>query len=1025
MTIRSKTRIAVTSLLSVFVVVFATVAGAQDEHKNLEDWLVKKAGKKADWVYIVQMDLEPAIAYKGGLTGFKATKPEKGKKFDSHSKKSKKYRMHLKEKHDLALKASGVSRDKKIYDFSVAFNGFAARMSKAEAKLIAKQPGVARVRRDEFRYKTTDNSPTFLGLTAAADSWLKGVTGENVVVGIIDTGIWPEHPSFADDGSYGPSPLPPLDNTRPNCEFGNSAHNENDTAFNCNNKLLGARQMIDTYRTFVGADADEFDSARDDDGHGTHTASTSAGNADVKASLFGIPRGEVSGIAPRARIIAYKGLGKLGGFASDLAAAIDQAVADGVDVINYSVGSATASLSGADDIAFLFAADAGVFVATSAGNDGPDPATIGSPASVPWITSVGASSQSRAFISEIALEGPGKTPKHLWGGSVTPGIEHYHLVDADSIGDGSNGECLEPFPAGTFKADDAVLCNRYLFGVARTSRVANVAAGGGGAVLLHNVSATHPNMTPTDNHPLPTVHMLKDVGQPLKDYLVAHPGKVIISFSQSEARYADEDPRVLPNFMASFSSRGPDPIAPDIIKPDVTAPGINILAGASPIHNGSAAQGEYFQAIMGTSMSGPHVAGLFALIKQVHPDWTPAMAKSALMTTAYQNVVKQDYVTPADPFDMGAGHVNPGARPNRGSPFAPGLVYDAGFFEYLGFLCDEERGVFSDPEATCGMLESIGIPTKAYNLNLPSIGVAALAGKQTVTRTVTSVADKPGLNTYHVAVDAPPGFAVEVSPKTLRLRAGESANYQVSFSNDSASIGEWRFGSLSWQGNNKLSAVRSPIALRATLFSAPDQVSGIGAVGSSSIAVQFGYTGSYQAASHGLEAATITVDSVAQDPDQNFDPNDGFSNLHQFNLSNSAYFRIAMPPEAVADPAIDLDLFVFDPNGNLVAVSGKGGTDEQIDIKQPIDGTWSVYVHGWQTVGASADYQMYSWVLSNAPGGNLVIDAAPTAITLGEQHTIDVSWSGAVLGQWHLGAVLHHGDSGELLGLTLVDVDNR
>jgi hypothetical protein len=643
---------------------------------------------------------------------------------------------------------------------------------------------------------------------------------------------------------------------------------------------------------------------------------------------------------------------------------------------------------------------------------------------VPWLTSVGASSHNRAFISDITLSGPGTPPTGVWGGSVTTGIENYNLVDADSVVSSTNGECLDPFPAGTFQANDAVLCNRYNFGVARTTRVANVAAGGGGAVIFHNVAATHPNMTPTDNHPLPTVHMLYDVGQPLKDYLVANPGQVTVSFTQSVARYAGEDPRVLPNFMASFSSRGPDPVAEDIIKPDVTAPGMSILAGASPIHVGSAAQGELFQSIMGTSMSSPHVAGLFALVKQAHPDWSPAVAKSALMTTAYQDVVKEDYVTPADPFDMGAGHVNPGGKANKGSLFEPGLAYDVGFLEYLGFLCDEAPEVFANPAATCASLDSIGIPTEAHNLNLPSIGVAELAGSQTVVRTVTSVAKENGWRTYNVSVDAPPGYDVAVSPSSFRLKSGQSATYEVTITNVSAPIGEWRFGSLTWRDETGHFDVRSPIAVRANLFSAPSEVDGSGESGSTSFDVTFGYSGSYNAAAHGLEPATVTMDNVVQDPDQSFDPADGFSNLHQFNLSGAAHFRIAMPPEAVADPAIDIDIYVYDPNGNFAASSTSGGTDELIDIPLPMDGTWSVYVHGWQTAGPSADYDMYSWIISATPGGNLNIDSAPTSATLGAVETIDVSWTGATAGQWHLGAVSHTGDVG-LMGLTLVNVDNR
>jgi subtilisin family serine protease/plastocyanin len=975
--------------------------------------------------YIVFMADDPVIAYEGGVQGLPATKPGKGQKINPNSAHVKKYVQFLDKKHDNALKGAGASTSDKVYDYAFSLNGFSALLTEAEAVELAKQAGVLAVRPDEMRYKQTDNSPDFLGLTDPAGPWAKGITGENVVVGVIDTGIWPEHPSFADDGSYGPSPVVLDDSLRSACDFGNTSHNSNDAPFECNNKLIGARQMLDTYRFFIGAEPDEYDSARDDDGHGTHTASTAAGNAGVEASIFGIPRGTVSGIAPRARVIAYKGLGEQGGFSSDLAAAIDQAVADGVDVINYSIGGG-ASLAGADDIAFLFAADAGIFVATSAGNSGPGAGTIGGPASVPWLTSVGASSHNRAFISEITLSGPGSPPTGLWGGSVTVGIENYNLVDAEGITDSegdTSGMCLNAFPAGTFQANDAVLCNQYDFGVARTQRVTYVMQAGGGAVIFHN--SPNVSMTPTDNHPLPTVHMLYDVGQPLKDYLVANLGEVTVSFTQSVARYAGEDPRVVPNVMASFSSQGPDPVALDIIKPDVTAPGLSILAGASPVHVGTAAQGQYFQAIMGTSMSSPHVAGIFALVKQAHPDWSPAVAKSALMTTAYQDVLKHDYATPADPFDVGAGHVNPGGKANKGSLFEPGLAYDAGFLEYLGFLCDEESSVFADPDATCGSLESIGVPTEAHNLNLPSIGVADLVGSQTVVRTVTSVAKEKGWRTYNVSVNAPPGYSVAVEPSTIRVKSGDTVTYYVTITNESAPIGEWRFGSLTWRDETGHYDVRSPIAVRASLFSAPAEIDGSGESGSASFDVSFGYTGAYSAAAHGLVPATVTSDNVVQDPDQDFDRNDGFSNRHDFTLSGAAFFRIAMPPESVADPdAIDLDIYVYDPNGDLAASSTSGGTDELIDIPLPMDGTWSVYVHGWQTAGPSADYEMYSWIISATPGGNLVIDSAPTSATLGAIETIDVSWTGATAGQWHLGAVSHSDASG-LLGLTLVNVDNR
>ncbi|MEO6122665.1 MAG: S8 family serine peptidase, partial [Ilumatobacteraceae bacterium] len=279
--------------------------------------------------------------------------------------------------HDRVLSKAGVSTELKVHDYTSSLNGFSLFVDHSQAIKIARDPAVSMVLADDLRQVTADGDgvidgnvvvgdvPTvneFLGLTGPGGAYQSGITGEGVLVGIIDTGIWPEHPSFADDGTY---PKAPKLNSRggvKKCDFGNQQHNAADVTFKCNNKLVGARQIMDTYRAQVGAEPDEFDSARDDDGHGTHTASTAAGNAGVDAKIYGRYIDRVSGIAPRAQIIAYKALGNGGGFTSDLAAAIDQAVYDGVDVINYSIGGG-AQLVSADTIAFLYAQQAGVFVA--------------------------------------------------------------------------------------------------------------------------------------------------------------------------------------------------------------------------------------------------------------------------------------------------------------------------------------------------------------------------------------------------------------------------------------------------------------------------------------------------------------------------------------------------------------------------------------------------------------------------------------------------------------------------------------
>ena len=239
--------------------------------------------------------------------------------------------------------------------------------------------------------------------------------------------------------------------------------------------------------------------------------------------------------------------------------------------------------------------------------------------------------------------------------------------------------------------------------------------------------------------------------------------------------------------MASFSSRGPNGGAADIIKPDVTAPGVNILAGNTPTpFLGS--PGELFQAISGTSMSSPHVAGLFALLAESHPDWSPSAAKSALMTTAYQDVKKEDGIAPADPFDMGAGHVQPNSAND------PGLVYEAGLFEYAGFTCGAGIPVFD--QASCDFLEGLGIPFDSSDLNYPSIGIGALAGSQTITRTVTNVGPT---GTYNVSVEAPAGVDVTVAPASLTLGTGETADFTVEFEvTSAATVDAWAFGSLTW-----------------------------------------------------------------------------------------------------------------------------------------------------------------------------------------------------------------------------------
>ena len=938
----------------------------------------------------------------------------------------------LEDTHDEVLADAGVSTDAKVQDFTSALNGFSAVISYDDAVKLAGSPEVSMVLPDELRQLTTDSSGEFLGLTGPGRAYASGLTGEDVVVGVIDSGIWPEHPSFADDGTYGPSPIGPLDETeRPSCDFGNTAQNPNDAPFTCNNKLLGARQMLDTYRSLVGADPDEFDSARDDDGHGTHTASTAAGNAGVEASIFGRDYGEVSGIAPRARIIAYKGLGNLGGFTSDLAAAIDQAVEDGVDVINYSVGGGADLVSG-DAIAYLYAADAGVWVATSAGNSGPDAGTIGGPADVPWITSVGASTQERFFAGTVELGathdrhddelssadhfGRGgwfpkwrshyQRGKTYTGASVTPGTDGSRpLVDAASAG---SDLCLRGDLDPAVVTGKIVLCRRGATGRAEKG-LAVFEAGGAGMILYNNTDSD--NLF-SDSHWLPAVHVDYSVGVKIKAYIASQP------FPTARIRSGDVTSIDYAPSTAYFSSRGENTAAPDIIKPDITAPGVQILAGGSPFPDpDSTPPGELFQAIAGTSMSSPHVAGYYALLKQAHPDWTPAMAKSAMMTTADTNVVNSDRTSPAGPFDMGAGHLNPGRVAKKGSSFNPGLVYDAGFLDYLAFLCGASPGAVSPDD--CDYLAANGFGTDPSDLNYPSIGVADLAGSQTVTRTVTSVADRRVK--WKVKVDAPAGFDVAVEPSTITLDPGASASYTVTFTaNGAVPAGEWTFGALVWKGSGGYEA-RSPIALKGALVGAPAELTGTGTDGSVTFDVDFGYSGAYSAAAHGLSPEVLLSGVVSQDPDQTYpSPDDGAGVVtFPINVAGAAFVRIDL--DIPGDD--DIDLYLLDPGGNVVATSTNGGTAERIDLTLPPDGTYTLVVHGWSVPSQPLAFDVSTWVIPLATGGSLSVDTAPTAAVIGTSGQVTASWAGVDPGGSYLGAVSHSDDSG-VLALTLVAVES-
>jgi subtilisin family serine protease len=972
---------------------------------------------KRQKTYIVQMANDPIASYQGRTPGLAATKPAPGRKVDPASAAYKSYAAHLEKLHDQALAAVGGGA--KVYDYNVVFNGFAAVITPGQAEMLRGQPGVLNVWEDEKLKPQTQSTPTYLGLTGDDGPWAHGFVGENIIIGMIDSGVQPDHPSLADvptrkKGDKGPKiPYgpPPADWTGTGCDFGNTAFNANDAPFTCNNKLLKAESFSEGF--LGGGDPaelfaeGEFLSARDSDGHGTHTTTTAGGNNGVPAQIDGEPVGKVSGMAPRARLATYKVCWEApdaddsGCASSDSMAAIDQAVEDGVDVINFSIGGPSTSFTGPDDIAFLFAAQAGVFVAVSAGNDGPNPSTIGSPSGEPWVTATGASEDNENFGTGLRVNAPASIAATYAGlegagpvtladsGDITASVVPAAPLDACAAI--TNGSAL----AGQIALVIRGVCN---FDV----KYNNVAAAGARAIVVYQDGAAPDRFDP---------FIMAAPGTTIPGIMIGFfDGDLINTTAAASTVNGTLSPAIQirrNNRITGFSSRGPNGGAPDIIKPDVAAPGVNIIAGETLFPNANSGGGQFFQFLSGTSMASPHTAGVFALLKQAHPDWSPAIARSALMTTARHNLRKTFGDAKADPFDIGAGVIVPREA------FSPGLAYDAGFADYLAFLCGAENQLPVVSPATCAGLEAAGFSLDSSELNLPSIGIAELVGSETITRTVTNVGKHRAR--YEVSVKRPAGVDVRVSPHVLRLAPGETASYEVTFSTRRrATLNQWVFGSLEWCSSHD--TVRSPIAVRPVPLDAPGELRAAGTPGSVSFDVSFGYTGNYAVNVNGLTPATRVTGTVA-DAD--------FEQVNYEVPTGTTLARFAMYDEDVGSTN-DIDLQVFFFNGTnfvFVGASGGGTSEEEVNLVNPAPGIYAVLVIDFATAPGATPFALFNYNLNGADAGNTTLTLPPGAVS-GTTDAVTVDWTGLPADTRSLG-ILSHSDGVATIATTELLVDTQ
>ncbi|CAL0322494.1 unnamed protein product [Lupinus luteus] len=709
---------------------------------------------------------------------------------------------------DSSLKSVSASAEI-LYTYKNIAHGFSTRLTLQEADTLGKQPGILSVI-PEVRYDLhTTRTPQFLGIDKATTLLPASDQLSQVIIGILDTGIWPELKSL-DDTGLGPVPS----TWKGVCETGNNFNSSN-----CNRKLVGARFFSKGYEAALGPIDEKIESRspRDDDGHGSHTLTTAGGSAVAGASLFGLASGTARGMATQARVAAYKVCWLFGCFSSDIAAGFDKAIEDGVNILSMSIGGSLLDYD-RDIIAIgAFSATAhGILVSASAGNRGPNEGSVTNVA--PWLTTVGAGTIDRDFPAYISL-GNGKiyTGASLYNGKSLSDSP-LSLVYSGNVSNSSVGYlCVSDSLIPSKVSGKIVVCERG--GSSRVEKGLVVKSAGGVGMILVN-SEEYGEQLIYDAHLIPAASLGQKSGDALKNYVFSDPNPT------AKLAFGGTKLQVQPSpVVAAFSSRGPNALTPKILKPDLIAPGVNILAGwtgeVGPSGLSIDQRHVSFNIISGTSMSCPHVSGLAAILKGAYPEWSPAAIRSALMTTSYTTYKSgetfQDGATdkPATPFDYGAGHVDPVAA------LDPGLVYDANVDDYLDFLCalnytSLEIKIATKRDFTCDSrkkyrVEDFNYPSFAVPLETASgIGGGSNAPCTVqYSKTLTNVGT-PG--TYKASVSSQiTSVKIVVEPEVLSFtELYEKKSYTVTFTYTSLPSGTTSFANLEWSDGKH--RVVSPIA---------------------------------------------------------------------------------------------------------------------------------------------------------------------------------------------------------------------
>lgn len=944
--------------------------------------------RNTDNLYMVLLDDQPLATYKGGIDELKATSLLSNSNNKNHhngtlnvqSAASQNYLQYLAQQSSSTLKRAQASLSRELTvenQYKIALNGFSTQLSEDEVAKLQSVAGVKLVQKVQRRHLTTDSGPKHIQAPSAWDGSATGIAtqGESVIVGILDTGISAFNPSFADIGGDG------YDHTNPLGEgvyLGHCA--DSDLAHYCNDKLIGIWASDAVLADYVPEGDDVI--GIDHNGHGSHTASTTAGNVVKNVPIYNVMGdkadftfGQISGVAPHANIVSYQVCAADAGCWSDVSAlAVEHAIANGVQVLNYSVGGGASNpWYDTDAMAFLSAREAGIHVATSAGNSGPEAGTVGSPGNAPWLTTVAAYTHDRSFTDKNATFTGGESSLgNLTGKGATAGFSA-NVVNAADFGD---ADCLNPFEAGTFNGE-IVVCQRGE--IARVSKGTNVLAGGAGGMILINTDGGSETVD-ADFHVLPSIHVDAAQGSGLTTWLATgsdHKATITASTMESDPDNAD--------IAAVFTSRGPEPIMNRWLTPHVAAPGVAIYAANSEYQPWRDTKSESPYTFMdGTSMSSPHVAGAMALITALKTEWTPAELQSALMLSAVFETRKDDGVTPSDFFDSGAGSIRVSKALNTG------LIMDVTHQEYL----DANPDLAGKPE----------------DMNMPSAVQSDCMMSCQWTRTFTATSASTWTTSGDASVD---GLTVSSSPSSFTLAAGESVTLEVTAAISSGFNSEYGMGRLLLTpADAKLTPSAMPVIGTFVAGSFPDStrletsnnkgsadIAGITTVGTSDLQIA-----TFELA----EVESITTTLPRDDSDTSNWPGNVYNDSSFFysqliNITPNTK-RVIVRIKDTSSP--DLDLYIgrdsnyngkpdnFNEMKGLLCQSATETAYEVCEINDPQAGSYYLAVHNFGDTSAPSD------TIDDVTIEVAVIDKDDSSVTVDYNATVDANEDVGLVLNW-------------------------